>query len=207
LSEVYPESLRRLIGAFSRLPGIGPKTAQRLAFYLVKEKGEDLEELLLALAGIKQIRFCSRCGFYSEGEWCQICEDKARDQGIICVVERPQDVIALEKAHFRGLYHVLQGVLSPLLGIGPDDLRVKELLERVSRGGVREVILAINPSIDGEATALFIAEKLQNFPVKVTLLARGLPSGGDLEFADEITLSQALQGRREVDFRSRKEVF
>jgi len=118
------------------------------------------------------------------------------------VVERPQDIIALERAGFRGFYHVLQGVLSPLLGIGPDDLRIKELLQRVAQGGIREVILAINPSVDGEATALFIAEKLRNFPVKITLIARGLPSGGDLEFADEITLSQALEGRREL----RKEV-
>ncbi len=207
MSEAYPESLRRLVAAFSRLPGIGPKTAQRLAFYLIKEKGENLEELLLALAGIKDIGFCSICGFYSESEMCQICQDGERDRGVICVVERPQDVIALEKANFKGLYHVLHGVLSPLLGIGPDELRIKELLERLSRGGIREVILAINPSIDGEATALFIAEKLRNLAVKVTLIARGLPSGGDLEFADEVTLSQALEGRREVDFRSRKEVF
>jgi recombination protein RecR len=203
LKEAYPEALGRLILAFAKLPGIGPKTAQRLAFYLTKSKGEDLEELLAALQGIKNIGFCSICGFYSEHEVCRICEDTERDREVICVVERPQDIIALEKAGFRGVYHVLQGVLSPLLGIGPDDLRIKELLQRVAQGGAREVILAINPSVDGEATALFIAEKLRDFPVKVTLIARGLPSGGDLEFADEVTLSQALEGRREL----RKEVF
>ncbi|MCX7668290.1 MAG: recombination mediator RecR, partial [Atribacterota bacterium] len=199
----YPEALGRLILAFSRLPGIGPKTAQRLAFYLTKSKGEELEALLLSLQGIKNIGFCSICGFYSEKDVCAICQDKERDRGMICVVERPQDIIALEKAGFKGVYHVLQGVLSPLAGIGPDDLRIKELLQRVAQGGIREVILAINPSVDGEATALFVAEKLRSFPVKITLIARGLPSGGDLEFADEITLSQALEGRREL----RKEVF
>lgn len=200
---MYPETLGRLILAFSRLPGIGPKTAQRLAFYLTKSKGEELEELLTSLQGIKNIGFCSICGFYSEEKICAICRDEERDRGMICVVERPQDVIALEKAGFKGTYHVLQGVLSPLEGVGPDDLRIKELLQRVAQGGIREVILAINPSVDGEATALFVAEKLRSFPVKITLIARGLPSGGDLEFADEITLSQALEGRREL----RKEVF
>ncbi|MGQ9472900.1 MAG: recombination mediator RecR [Candidatus Caldatribacteriaceae bacterium] len=199
----YPEALGRIVAAFSRLPGIGPKTAQRLAFYLIKSKEEELEELLSALAGIKNIGFCSLCGFYSTKNICHICEDTERDQKTICVVERPQDVIALEKTNFRGVYHVLQGVLSPLLGIGPNDLRIKELVHRVAESNVREVILALNPSVDGEATALFIAEKLQGFPVKVTLIARGLPSGGDLEFADEVTLSQALEGRREL----RKEVF
>lgn len=198
MKETYPEALGRLVAAFSRLPGIGPKTAQRLAFYLIKSKGEDLEELLASLQGIKAVVFCSICGFYSQKETCQICDDPERDRGVICVVERPQDVIALEKAGFRGVYHVLHGVLSPLLGVGPDDLRIKELLQRVAQGGVREVILALNPSVDGEATVLFIAERLRSFPVRVTLIARGLPSGGDLEFADEITLSQALEGRREL---------
>ena len=200
---MYPEALGRLIFAFSRLPGIGPKTAQRLAFYLAKSKGGELEELITSLQGIQRIGFCSICGFYSEGEICTICKDEERDRGMICVVERPQDIIALEKAGFRGTYHVLQGVLSPLAGVGPDDLRIRELLQRVTQGGVREVILAINPSVDGEATALFLAEKLRSSPLKITLIARGLPSGGDLEFADEITLSQALEGRREL----RKEVF
>jgi len=199
VQDAYPESLDRVIRALSRLPGIGPKTAQRLAFYLVKSPSGELEELLRALEDMRRkIRFCKRCGFFSEEDLCRICQDASRDAHILCVVERPQDVFALERAGFRGRYHVLQGVLSPLSGIGPEDIRIPQLFERIQKEHIEEVILALNPSVDGEATALFLAQKLSAFPVKVTLIARGLPSGGDLEFADEVTLAQALEGRREI---------
>lgn len=199
MQEGYPESLERVVRALSKLPGIGPKTAQRLAFYLVKSPSGELEELLQALENMRRrIRFCVRCGFFSEDELCRICQDPSRDTHVLCVVERPQDIFALERAGFRGRYHVLQGVLSPLAGIGPEDIRIPELLQRIPREMVREVVLALNPSVDGEATALYLAQRLSAFPVKVTLIARGLPSGGDLEFADEVTLAQALEGRREI---------
>ncbi len=206
MQDAYPESLDRVIRAFSRLPGIGPKTAQRLAFYLVKSPSGELEELLRALEDMRRkIRFCKRCGFFSEEDLCRICQDASRDAHILCVVERPQDVFALERAGFRGRYHVLQGVLSPLSGIGPEDIRIPQLFERIQKEYIEEVILALNPSVDGEATALFLAQKLSAFPVKVTLIARGLPSGGDLEFADEVTLAQALEGRREIRMTPGKE--
>jgi recombination protein RecR len=206
VQDAYPESLDRVIRAFSRLPGIGPKTAQRLAFYLVKSPSGELEELLRALEDMRRkIRFCKRCGFFSEEDLCRICQDASRDAHILCVVERPQDVFALERAGFRGRYHVLQGVLSPLSGIGPEDIRIPQLFERIQKEHIEEVILALNPSVDGEATALFLAQKLSAFPVKVTLIARGLPSGGDLEFADEVTLAQALEGRREIRMTPGKE--
>uniref|UniRef100_A0A7V3YIA7 Recombination protein RecR n=1 Tax=Candidatus Caldatribacterium californiense TaxID=1454726 RepID=A0A7V3YIA7_9BACT len=206
MQDAYPESLDRVIRAFSRLPGIGPKTAQRLAFYLVKSPSGELEELLRALEDMRRkIRFCKRCGFFSEEDLCRICQDASRDAHILCVVERPQDVFALERAGFRGRYHVLQGVLSPLSGIGPEDIRIPQLFERIQKEHIEEVILALNPSVDGEATALFLAQKLSAFPVKVTLIARGLPSGGDLEFADEVTLAQALEGRREIRMTPGKE--
>lgn len=199
MQEAYPESLERVIRALSRLPGIGPKTAQRLAFYLVKSPSGELEELVHALEDMRRrIRFCARCGFFSEGDLCHICRDASRDAQILCVVERPQDVFALERAGFRGRYHVLQGVISPLAGVGPEDIRIPELFKRIQEEAVKEVILALNPSVDGEATALYLAQRLSAFPVRVTLIARGLPSGGDLEFADEITLAQALEGRREI---------
>uniref|UniRef100_A0A7V4DHG7 Recombination protein RecR n=1 Tax=Candidatus Caldatribacterium californiense TaxID=1454726 RepID=A0A7V4DHG7_9BACT len=199
MQDAYPESLDRVIRALSRLPGIGPKTAQRLAFYLVKSPSGELEELLRALEDMRRkIRFCKRCGFFSEEDLCRICQDASRDAHTLCVVERPQDVFALERAGFRGRYHVLQGVLSPISGIGPEDIRIPQLFERIQKEHIEEVILALNPSVDGEATALFLAQKLGAFPVKVTLIARGLPSGGDLEFADEVTLAQALEGRREI---------
>jgi recombination protein RecR len=206
LAESYPEALSRLISAFSRLPGIGPKTAQRLAFYLVKSPSLEVEELLSSLQEVKEkIHFCSVCGFYTEEDRCKICENPQRDRSVVCVVERPQDVLAIEKTGFRGLYHVLQGIISPLSGIGPEKIKIKELLERVSQGEIKEVILAISPSVDGEATALYLAQKLSSFPVLVTLIARGLPSGGDLEFADEVTLQEALEGRRRISLKPRKE--
>lgn len=207
MQEAYPESLGRVIRALSRLPGIGPRTAQRLAFYLVKSPSGELEELLSALEDMRKgVYFCKRCGFFSEQDLCRICQDQTRESHVLCVVERPQDVFALERAGFRGQYHVLQGVLSPLAGIGPEDIRIPQLFERIREEKIEEVILALNPSVDGEATALFLAQKLSAFPVKVTLIARGLPSGGDLEFADEVTLAQALEGRREIRMDSRREV-
>ncbi|MDK2897274.1 MAG: recombination protein RecR [Candidatus Atribacteria bacterium] len=199
MAQSYPDPLVRLISALSHLPGIGPKTAQRIAFYLVKTPREEVGELVAALEGIKQkIRFCQVCGFYSEGPLCTICSDQGRDRSVICVVEQPQDVLAVEKSSFRGLYHVLHGVISPLLGAGPEEVALDQLVFRVREGNIKEVILATNPSVDGEATALFIARKLKVFPVRITMIARGLPLGGDLEFADEATLLQAFEGRREL---------
>ncbi|MCX6091216.1 MAG: recombination mediator RecR, partial [Candidatus Atribacteria bacterium] len=185
--------------AFSRLPGIGPKTAQRLSFFLIKSPREEIEDLIVSLQGVKEkVRFCARCGFYSQEETCFICQDGSREQETLCVVERPQDVLAIEKTGYRGQYHVLQGALSPLSGVGPQDITIKELIQRVEKENISEVILATNPSLDGEATAYFIARKLQSLPLRVTMIARGLPLGGDLEFADEVTLSQALEGRRDI---------
>ena len=181
----YPQPLSDLIMAFSRLPGIGPKTAGRLAFYLLEhsEDAENLAEAIkTALANIKQ---CSACGNYTESDPCKICSDERRDKSTICVVEQPRDVVSLEKTgEYKGLYHVLHGVLSPLEGIGLD--------------GVKEVIMAINPSVEGEATALYIAKLLKPSGIKVTRIAHGLPVGGDLEYADEVTIARALEGRRQL---------
>jgi len=199
LSDSYPEALKNLIASFSRLPGVGPKTAQRLSFFLIKSSPDEIEGLINSLAEVKQkIHFCSRCGFYAENELCSICQDSTRESTIICVVERPQDVLSIEKTGYRGLYHVLQGVLSPLSGVGPEDLTINQLMKRIETEKFKEVILATNPSLDGEATAYFIARKLRSFSTRVTIIARGLPLGGDMEFADEITLTQAFEGRRDV---------
>ena len=199
MSDSYPEALRNLIASFSRLPGIGPKTAQRLSFFLIKSSPDEIEGLIHSLIDVKdKIHFCARCGFYAENEYCSICLDSNREPTTICVVERPQDVLSIEKTGYRGLYHVLQGVLSPLSGIGPEDLTINQLIKRIETEKIREVILATNPSRDGEATAYFIARKLRLHPIRITMIARGLPLGGDLEFADEITLTQAFEGRRDV---------
>ncbi len=155
--------------------------------------------MINSLTEVKQkIHFCSRCGFYTENELCSICQDSTRESTILCVVERPQDVLSIEKTGYRGLYHVLQGVLSPLSGVGPEDLTINQLMKRIETEKFKEVILATNPSLDGEATAYFIARKLRSFSIRVTMIARGLPLGGDMEFADEITLTQAFEGRRDV---------
>ena len=199
MSDSYPEALKNLIASFSRLPGVGPKTAQRLSFFLIKSLPDEIEGLINSLTEVKQkIHFCSRCGFYTENELCSICQDSTRESTILCVVERPQDVLSIEKTGYRGLYHVLQGVLSPLSGVGPEDLTINQLMKRIETEKFKEVILATNPSLDGEATAYFIARKLRSFSIRVTMIARGLPLGGDMEFADEITLTQAFEGRRDI---------
>lgn len=190
----------RLIEAFSRLPGIGPKTSARLTFYLLRAPAEVALELADALRDLKQrVTFCERCYHITETSPCPICLDETRDHGLICVVEEPLDVLAIERTReYRGVYHVLHGAISPVDGIGPDDLKITELLARLKSEPVREVILATNPNLEGEATAMYIARLLAPYKVRVTRLARGLPVGGDLEYADEVTLARALEGRREI---------
>jgi recombination protein RecR len=199
---VLPEPLERLILSLEHLPGIGPKTASRLAFYLLKAPVELSENLAEALRVVKSgTAFCSTCFNITDSnrEKCTICTDEKRDRSILCVVEDSLDVLALEKtAGFTGLYHVLQGALSPIEGIGPDDITLSELEERVKKGEVAEIIVATNPSMEGDATALYIRQRLQKYPVKLTRLARGLPVGGDLEYADQSTLLRALSGRQEL---------
>ncbi|MGE5599697.1 MAG: recombination mediator RecR [Bacteroidota bacterium] len=197
---LYPASITNLIGALSRLPGIGPKTAQRLALYLLGRPREELVALAKAMLAAKdKVVACSICGQFTEADPCGICGDARRDSGLICVVQEPTDVIALERTkEFRGVYHVLGGVLSPLEGIGPDELRCKELLARLSGAPVREVIVATNPNVEGDATALYLARLIKPLGIRVTHLARGLPVGGDLEYADELTLGKALAGRSEL---------
>ena len=196
----YPEPVARLIEALQRLPGIGPKTAQRLTFFLLKRPVEEVRELAAALLGLKErIVSCGTCFNVTDEDPCRICRDPARDGRVICVVEEPNDLLAMERTgEFRGRYHVLLGALSPLDGIGPEDLKVRELLARIEAGGVAEVILATNPNVEGEATALYLARLLRPLGVRVTRIARGLPVGGDLEYADQVTLSKALEGRREI---------
>lgn len=197
---LYPEPVAFLIEAFRKLPGIGPKTAQRLALYLLHAPPEEAEGLARALLEARtKTFFCSTCGNLTDVDPCGFCRDEARDRSVLCVVEWPRDVIALERTReFKGLYHVLHGVLSPMDGIGPGDLKISELLERVREGTVQEVVLALNPTVEGEATALYLAQLLKPLGVKVTRIAHGLPVGGDLEFADTATLSRAFLGRREV---------
>jgi recombination protein RecR len=197
---MYEGPIQDLVDELARLPGIGPKSAQRLAFWLVKAPAEDARRLAEAIVGAKEkVRFCRECFSVAEGDLCRICRDPGRDAAVICVVEEPKDQAAIEKAGVvKGRYHVLGGAISPLEGIGPDDLRVQELLDRVQRNGVGEVILATNPNLEGNATAMYIAGLLKPSGVRVTRLASGLPVGGDLEYADEVTLGQALEGRREM---------
>jgi len=197
---VYEGPIQDLIDELSRLPGIGPKSAQRLAFHLVKAPAEEAKRLAEAILQAKErISFCRECGNVAEGDLCRICRDESRDRTVLCVVEEPKDAATIERAGvIRGRYHVLGGAISPLDGIGPEDLRVQELLERVERDGVSEVIVATNPNLEGNATAMYVAALLKPVGVKVTRLASGLPVGGDLEYADEVTLSQALEGRREM---------
>jgi recombination protein RecR len=196
----YPPALGRLIVALQRLPGIGPKTAQRLTFHLLKQPAEAVHALAEALVDLKaRVTHCSRCFNVTDADPCRICGDPARDTGLLCVVEEPNDLLAMERTgEYRGQYHVLLGALSPLDGIGPDELKVRELLARLEPAQVREVILATNPNVEGDATAIFLAKLLRPLGVRVTRIARGLPVGGDLEYADEVTLTQALEGRREL---------
>lgn len=198
--EFASSSVERLVTEFGKLPGIGRKTAQRLTFYLMKMERDRAKDLADAIVAMKeQVRYCSVCFNMTDEDPCPICSDPKRDQAIICVVEEPSDVLALERTGaFAGLYHVLGGALSPLDGIGPDDLRIRELLHRI-RDGVQEVILASNPSVEGEATALYLVKLIKPLCSKVSQMARGLPMGGDLEWADALTLTRALEGRRELE--------
>jgi recombination protein RecR len=197
---VYEGPIQDLVDELNRLPGIGPKSAQRLAFFIVKSQSQDARRLADAITRAKErVRFCRECFGVAEGELCRLCADPTRDASVVCVVEEPKDVSAVEKAGVvKGRYHVLGGAISPMQGIGPDDLRVQELLDRVSRNGVGEVILATNPNLEGNATAMYVAGLLKPLGVRVTRLASGLPVGGDLEYADEVTLGQALEGRRDM---------
>lgn len=198
--DTIPQPVLRLIEAFSRLPGIGPKSASRLTYYLLRSQSDDTTELAEALTELRdRTRFCSVCFNITEENPCPICKSEERDRNVICVVEEPLDVMAIERTReYRGLYHVLHGVISPMDGIGPEDLRIRELIDRVDAGTIKEVILATNPSLEGENTAMYIQRKISKSMIKITRLARGLPMGGDLEYADEVTLARALEGRREM---------
>jgi recombination protein RecR len=198
---LYAGPVQDLIDELGRMPGVGPKGAQRIAFHLLKLSREDALRLARAITEVKdKVSFCERCFNVSEGPECSICADERRESHVICVVEEPRDIVAVEKTHeFKGRYHVLQGAISPIEGIGPDQLKVKELLARLDPEGVTEVILCTNPNIEGEATAMYLARWLKPLGIKVTRIASGLPVGGDLEYADELTLGRALEGRREVD--------
>lgn len=195
-----PEPIVRLVEAFHRLPGIGPKSAQRLTFHMLRVPEHEAAELANAILDVKQkIRFCSVCLNITESDPCLFCRDDARDPGVICVVEQPLDIVALERAAgFKGRYHVLHGCLNPLEGLGPDQIHVRELLARVKDGEVREVIMATNPSLEGEATAMYVQRLLSPLGIRVTRLARGLPSGADLEYTDDVTLARALEGRQDL---------
>jgi len=196
----YPEPIARLLDALQKLPGIGPKTAQRLTFFLLKQPTAEVSALSEAITRVKsQIVHCGNCFNVTDEDPCRVCRDPARDARALCVVEEPNDLLAMERTgEFRGRYHVLLGALSPLDGIGPEDLRVRELLARLEKEPVEEVILATNPNVEGEATAIYLAKLIKPLGIRVTRIARGLPVGGDLEYADEVTLSKALEGRREV---------
>jgi recombination protein RecR len=196
----HPPAVARLIEVLQRLPGIGPKTAQRLAFHLLKQPAAAVHDLAEALVDVKaRVVHCSNCFNMTDRDPCRICGDPGRDAELLCVVEEANDLVAMERTgEYRGRYHVLLGALSPLDGIGPDELKVRELLARVESNHVREVILATNPNVEGDATALYLAKLLRPLGLRVTRIAHGLPVGGDLEYADEVTLSRALEGRREM---------
>ena len=198
---MFTGPLQALVDELGRLPGIGPKSAQRIAFHLLKVAPEDALRLADAIVAVKErTTLCPRCFNVAEGGLCTICADARRDSSQLCVVEDPRDIVSVEKTQeFRGRYHVLQGALNPIEGIGPDQLRVKELVARLDDEGVGEVILCTNPNLEGEATAMYLAKLLKPLGMKVTRIASGLPVGGDLEYADELTLGRALEGRREVD--------
>ena len=202
-TESFPTAappVARLIQELNKLPGVGPKSAQRLAYYLIRLPAEEAQALALAIQAVKDtVVFCSVCQNLTDTGPCSTCTDVRRDTSQICVVEEPLDMLALERSHcYRGLYHVLHGVISPINGVGPDDLKLKELLPRLGNGAVEEVIIATNPTLEGEATAMYIRRHIIPSDIKVTHLARGLPVGGDLEYADDVTLSRAFQGRQEL---------
>ncbi|WP_044641467.1 recombination mediator RecR [Risungbinella massiliensis] len=195
-----PEPLTKLMESFMRLPGIGPKTAQRLAFYTLKMEEDDVIDFAKALVRVKRdLHTCSICGNITDQDPCYICQDKKRDRSVICVVQDTRDLMAMERTReYNGLYHVLNGAISPIEGIGPEQLRIPDLLQRLSNDQVQELILATNPNIEGEATAMYLSKLIRPFGLKVTRIAHGLPVGGDLEYADEVTLTKALEGRREL---------
>ena len=197
---MYEGAVQDLIDELGRLPGIGPKSAQRIAFHLLAAESADVERLASTLTRVKRdVRFCSICGNVAEAEQCRICTDPRRDRSLLCVVEEPKDVIAVERTReFRGRYHVLGGAISPIDGVGPDDLRIRELYARLADGTITEVILATDPNLEGEATATYLARHLTTLGLTVSRLASGLPVGGDLEYADEVTLGRAFSGRRQV---------
>jgi recombination protein RecR len=196
----FPGPLARLIDELSKMPTVGPKTAQRLAFHILRLPPEEAQALAEAILDVKRrMRYCSTCFTITDVDPCTICTSPTRSSAVLCVVEDPRDVIALERTReFRGRYHVLHGAISPLDGVGPDDLKINELLARVRAGGVQEVIVATNPRVEGEATAIYLARVLKPLGVRVTRIAHGLPVGGDLEYADEVTLARALEGRRDL---------
>ena len=198
---MYADAVQAVIDELGRLPGVGPKSAQRLAFHLMKLPTEDTARLTSAIDEMKaRVRFCDRCFNIAEAELCPVCADDRRDASVLCVVEEPRDIVAVERTgEFGGRYHVLGGAISPIEGVGPDQLRVRELLARLDGEGVAEVILATNPNIEGEATAMYLARLLGPLGLVVTKIASGLPVGGDLEYADELTLGRALEGRRRLD--------
>ena len=198
---MYEGVVQDLIDELGRLPGVGPKSAQRIAFHLLQSDPADIRRLVTALTEVTdKVKFCTLCGNVSEQELCRICRDPRRDGSILCVVEEPKDVVAIEKTReFRGRYHVLGGAISPIEGVGPDDLRIKELVERLASGEVVEIIIATDPNLEGEATATYLARWLKPMGVRITRLASGLPVGGDLEYADEVTLGRAFEGRRLLD--------
>ncbi|MGI6172852.1 MAG: recombination mediator RecR [Christensenellales bacterium] len=194
------DPIRTLVNELSKLPGVGRKTAQRLAYHIIAMPEDRVRSLAVAIFnGKKQTHFCGICGNYTDTEPCRMCTDDTRDKGMLCVVRDPRDVSAIERMRdYNGLYHVLHGVISPMEGIGPDDIRIKELLSRLADGSVKEVVLATNPDIEGEATASYIARLVKPMGIRVTRIAHGVPVGGDLEYTDEITLSKAFEGRREI---------
>lgn len=198
---MYEGAVQDLIDELGRLPGVGPKSAQRIAFHLLAAEAADVERLAATLLRVKnEVKFCAICGNVAQADVCRICSDPRRDLSIICVVEEPKDVVAIERTReFRGRYHVLGGAISPIEGVGPDDLRIRELMTRLADGVVTELILATDPNLEGEATATYLARLVKPMDLRVTRLASGLPVGGDLEYADEVTLGRAFEGRRLLD--------
>lgn len=196
----YPSSILKLIKSFSRLPGIGEKTAERLAMHILRAPCREAEQLSNSIVEVKdKIRLCSICFGLSDTDICNICSDRTRTSSMLCVVEQPADMVAIEKSGaFTGLYHILEGVLSPMDGIGPDNIRIKELTSRIAKGGIKEVILATSTNLEGEATAAYIADRIENYRIKVTRIASGVPIGGDLKYVDQITLKKAMETRHAV---------
>ncbi|RQD76196.1 MAG: recombination protein RecR [Halanaerobium sp. MSAO_Bac5] len=196
----YPRPMGKLIGELSKLPGIGPKTARRLAFYILGQNKNEVKNLSDALIEARdKINYCSSCNHLTEGDTCSFCRSDERDLSVICVVESPRDVVAMEKTgEYNGLYHVLHGAISPMDGIGPDQIKIRSLMPRLEKGEVEELIIATDPNAEGDATAMYLAKLIKPLGVKVTRIAHGIPVGGDLEYADEVTLSKALEGRREI---------